>query len=268
MKIETLAAVQNPDGGFGRFHSMSKDNALTTEKALRRFWFLNLNQSNPVVKKCLEYVRKCLYKEITIPDRREKVINFEVFTELMFASWLNLFQVNDDIILSIQSKWKSVIENSIQDEQFNYTEYKKQYRLMFGKEGLREISPSSFYMVSLLTNILNPQAKQAYFQYIMETGIYYIYDRNLYDLPETFDSKTTIYYLIAIKLIAPYARENNLDFVKEWLYEKRNSNGIWEMPKLKSDGIIFPISDNWRKLESKSADINRFIHDVISRLEK
>ena len=36
MKIEDLAKIQNPDGGFGRFHSMSSDSSITTEK-LRRF---------------------------------------------------------------------------------------------------------------------------------------------------------------------------------------------------------------------------------------
>ena len=32
MKIEYLASIQNIDGGFGRFHSMSSDRSITTEK--------------------------------------------------------------------------------------------------------------------------------------------------------------------------------------------------------------------------------------------
>ncbi|HHU23950.1 MAG: hypothetical protein PHG08_08870 [Bacilli bacterium] len=266
MKKEELAKIQNPDGGFGRFHSMSTNSPITTEKALRRFWFLNLNKDYPILSKCLEYVRKCLYKEIVIPDRREKVINWDVFEELMFSSWLNLFKVEDEKVSSIQLQWKSVIENSIIDNQFDYTEYKKQYRLLFGNKGLREISPSNFYMVCLLKNMLTPSAKNAYFQYLMEKGIYYIYDKNLYELPKAFDSKSTISHLIAIKLVADYAEENELDFVKDWLYGNRNSNGQWEMPSLKPDGVVFPVSDNWRKGENKKSDINRFIKDVICSL--
>lgn len=266
MKIEYLASIQNPDGGFGRFHSMSSDNSITTEKALRRFLFLDLTKENPIVKKCLEYVKKCLYKEITIPDRREKVIDWDVFEELMFSSWLYLFKIEDEKVSSIQLKWKKVIEYSINDNKFNYSEYKKQYRLMFGNKGLREISPSTFYVVCLLTNMLNPSAKEAYFQYIMEKGIYYIYDKNLYDLPKLFDSKNTISYLIAIKLIAPYAKENSLNFVKMWLNNNRTVKEDWEMLSIKPDGIVFPTSENWRKLDNKLSDINRFINDVISRL--
>lgn len=81
----------------------------------------------------------------------------------MFSSWLNLFEVEDEKVVSIQLKWKSVIEKSIIDDKFDYTEYKKQYRLMFGNKGLREISPSSFYMVCLLKNILIPSAKKLTF---------------------------------------------------------------------------------------------------------
>jgi len=266
MKIEYLRAMHNPDGGFGRFHSMSGDKAITTEKALRRLWFLNINNDHPVVKKCLDYVKKCLDKEIIVPDRREKVINWDVFEELMFSSWLNLFKIKDEKVTTNQLKWKQVIEQSINDGKFDYSEYKKQYRQMFGNIGLREISPSSFYMVCLLTDVLTPLAKQAYFYFIMEKGIYYIYDKNLYELPKLFDSKATISYLIAIKLIAPYASENELNFAKMWLEENRTSKGDWEMPSIKPDGIVFPLSENWRKLENKSADINRFINSVISVL--
>jgi len=268
MKLEYLESIQNPDGGFGRFHSMSKDKEITTEKALRRFWFLNLNKDTPIVNKCLEYVKKCLDKEIVIPDRREKVINWDVFEELMFASWLNLFEIKDEKILSIQLKWKEVIELSIINDKFDYFEYKKQYRIMFGKQGLREITPSNFYMVCLLKDFLSPLKKHAYFQYVMEKGIYYIYSKNLFELPKIFDSKDTIHYLVAIKLIKPYANEGDLNFVLSWLNENRKQNGNWEMPSLKSDGIIFPTSSNWRKIENKLSDINSFINGIVLTLTK
>ena len=53
MNIKELEAVQYLDGSFGRFHSMSSDNQITTEKALRRFLVLGLNKDNKVVNKCL-----------------------------------------------------------------------------------------------------------------------------------------------------------------------------------------------------------------------
>ena len=102
MKIDYLALMQNPDGGFGRFHSMNSDNSITTEKALRRFLFLNLDKDYPIVKKTIEYLKKCLYKEILLPDRREKVLNWDVFEDLMFSAWLNVFKVNDEKVTITQ----------------------------------------------------------------------------------------------------------------------------------------------------------------------
>ena len=267
MKIKDLVLRQNPDGGFGRFHSMNSDNSITTEKVLRRILFLNLDKNHSVVKKCIEYVKKCLYKDIIIPDRKEKVINWEVFEELMFSAWLNKFSVEDEKVTLNQLIWKSIIENSIIENKFNINEYKKQYRLMFGQAGLREISPSSFYMVCLLRDKLTISAKQAYFQYIMERGIYYIYYKNLFEVPTIFDSKNTVYYLVAIRLISPYVTsKDDLKFVKDWIYKNQSQDGYWHMLNLKPDGIVFPRGDNWRKKENKFEDINNFINEVLFEL--
>lgn len=264
MKIENLAQIQNQDGGFGRFHSMSYEMPITTEKALRRFLFLNLDKEEPIVKKTLNYVKKCLHKEITIPDRKEKVINWNAFTELMFSSWLTIFQVKDEKVLMIQDIWKNIIEASIIDNKFDINEYKKQYKLVYGNVGVREIDPGSFYMVCLLKNLLNDTAKKAYFNYIMERGIYYIYGKNLYQLPSVLASKATIYYLLAIKLISSYTTsEDDLHFVKKWIEANKSVDGYWQMDNLKPDGIIFPQSDNWRKRENKIKDINEFMNDIL-----
>lgn len=265
MNIKYLESIQNSNGDFGSFHSMSSNSSITTEKALRRFLFLGLDINYPIVKRCLDYVKRCLYKEIYIPDRREKVINWDVFEELMFSSWLNIFNVKDEKLTSTKMQWKRVIENSVVDNKFNYDEYKKQYRSTFGSLGKREISPSNFYMVTLLKGVLTPDISNTYFKYIMEKGIYYIYDKNLYEVPACFDSFKTINYLIAIKLIASFAESSDdLNFIKNWLYKNMSSEGKWIMMKVKPDGVIFPRSENWRKKENKLADINFFINEIIS----
>lgn len=268
MKIDYLMSNQNSDGSFGQFHSMSNTSKLTTEMALRRFYFLNLDKEIPIVDKCLEYVRKCLYKEIVIPDRREKVINWDFFEELMFASWLNLFYINDNKVNQIQSIWVDVIEKSLINNEFNLEEYKRQYRLTFGKRGLKVINPASFYMVCLLKNKLSKDASEAFFQYVMKNGIYYIYGNNLYDLPIMFDHKYTINYLIAIKLISSYSiQKEELNFVRDWIYKNQSQDGYWHMDKLKSDGIIFPRSNDWRSNKNKLIDIKAFITEILLVLD-
>ena len=266
MKIEELKTKQNRDGGFGRFHSMSYDSDLTTEKALRRFLFLNLNKDEDIVQRSLDYLEKCLNKEIKIPDRREKVINWDVFEELMFTSWLSIFNYNTSKTSEVKNKWKRIIEKSIVNNELDPIIYKKEYRSKFGPNGTREISPSTFYMVTLLKDVLEDDKKSCYFKYIMENGIYYIYNENIYKLPSKFDSKNTINYLLAIKFLIPFKTKNDdLEFVRNWLLENKHSE-YWDMPSLKPDGIVFPRSENWRNNKNKIKDINEFIIEIFKKI--
>ena len=100
MKIEELALKQNDDGSFGHFHSMSYDNFLTTEKALRRFYFLKLDKDIPIVRKTLEYVKKCLDKELIkiIRDNIENVYSNWYLDELAIK-WNTAIRNNKRIVI-------------------------------------------------------------------------------------------------------------------------------------------------------------------------
>lgn len=79
-------------------------------------------------------------------------------------------------------------------------------------------------------------------------------------MPTVFDHKNTIFYLLAIRLAAPYAKnEESLNFVKQWLYKNQEDDGLWYMENLKTDDIVFPTSSSWRSKENKLNDINNFI---------
>lgn len=266
IKDRDLELIQKEDGSFGYFHSMSNNSVITTEMVLRRLMFLECSNDQPILKKCITYLEKCLNKELIIPDRREKVINWDVFEELMFSSWLTIFNVSNSKIEFIKQRWKEIIEKSIVNDKFDYETYKKIYRERFGKEGKREINPATFYFVNLLKDVLDIKSKKCYFDFIMNKGIYYIYDKNLYELPLIFDSKNTISYLLAIKFASYYSiNKEEVGFVKKWLDDNKKENG-WEINNIKPDGIIFPISGNWRNKENKHKDINNFIYKIYEML--
>lgn len=270
MKIEDLIKNQKQDGSFGAFHSMSKGNQITTEKALNRFFYLGLDKNNPVVEKTLSYVKKCFDGELEIPDRKEKVLQWDVFEKLMFGAWLVFFNVEHDRVKNLQLIWADIIRESVKDGKFNVDLYKTNYQRSFGKlkSGQRVIDPTSFYMVNFLRNQLDEYTSMAYFEHIMEKGIYYIYNKNLYELPKVFDNKNTIFYLLAIRFAASYARNGEkLNFVKRWLCDNLAQDGFWHMENVKTDGIIFPTSSSWRIKENKLNDINNFIkYQIIDKL--
>lgn len=88
--------------------------------------------------------------------------------------------------------------------------------------------------------------------YLIPTGIYYITSRPINVLPEDFTSREAAYYLAAIEILTDYKLAGRkLGFVVDWLKRQRDENGQWDMGAKVKDGIHFPLSDLWRKIEDR-----------------
>ena len=58
-----------------------------------------------------------------------------------------------------------------------------------------------------------------------------------------------------IELLAEYeTSKDKLKLVIEWLKENKNLNRKWDMWSVVNDKIYFPLSDDWRKAETREAD--------------
>ena len=131
------------------------------------------------------------------------------------------------------------------------------------------MSLANFYPVSIVCGCLDPKTEDAFISYLLEQekGIYYIYDQRMADVPSVFQSREASRYLSAIELLAQYERARpKLRHVVDWLNGCRNENGCWDMGKTVNDKIHFPLSDNWRKPETREADctirLSRLIHTL------
>jgi hypothetical protein len=269
MNIEKLRNAQLDDGSFGPFHSMSTHGTMTTEKALRRMYHLDLPIEHDMLEKSIKYVKRLLYKKQTMPDRVEKVIPWYVFSELMFSAWLSLFNVADSQVFECRDKWAKIISASHKDGKFSLDLYNAKFQETFGKLEPRQrvINPACFYCVVLLKDGLDSHVKKIYFDYVMSKGIYYIYDNPLTILPKNFDSKETIRFLEAVKLVSAYCVDKeDLKFVKQWILDHEESANGWTMVNLKPDSIVFPKSISWRKSIDKENDINKYLTNVIQYL--
>ena len=270
MNINKLATLQNPDGGFGYFHGMGASwRDVTTEKALKRMYFLGLDPSRLLLRKTLDYLNKCLSGEAKIPDRVEKVINWELFSELMFSGWLAFFDCLTEKARLIREKWREGIEAAVKEGKFNYHEYELAFQNVFGRKKAREriLNPASFYLVALLKNHLSPEAAEAYCEYLLETGVYYIYSKPLRPLPGELADIRSFYLLEAVKLIAVYASDKRkFAYVWEWITRGRHPDGNWYLGELKADGMIFPVSGSWRDRVNKTRDVTRYLNAVLRAL--
>lgn len=273
---ERIISLQKPDGSWGYFHTLSSSasrHGITTEQALRRLQILGYTLDDPPVRKAVEYLHACLEGKMHIPDRREKLHDWDIFTALMFSTWIRRFTSEDTLANTTAGKWAEVIGLAFAGGTYDHDSYTSVYKRVFGiaPKGGRIVDFVTFYQVSVLAGLLDKDVESAMFDYILEhdPGIYYIYEGCLSLLPERFDSKQAGRYLAAIELLtgykSPECREK-LRFVREWLEQNKGPVGMWDMGPAVKDGVNFPLSDSWRSAESRKQDCTYRIDKLLGCL--
>ena len=266
-----IISLQDSDGKWGCFHSLSQfyDAPLTTEQALRRLERLGYTIEDDCIQKAVRYMDDCLSGKNAIPDRREKVHDWDVFTDLILSAWIRRF-TDDNINANIVAgKWAEVISKAFSDGHYNSEEYVRAYREVLKPKGGRLIDFANFYPVSILNGQLDERTERAFVDYLInrEGGIYYIYSEKLAVLPEHFESKKASWYLGAVELLAKYrCAVGKLRFVADWLNDNRNEGGNWDMGKVVNDKVYFPLSDDWRKRETREKDCTERVGRLLKEL--
>ena len=273
---QKIIALQLNDGSWGDFHSLSTitpKQPITTEQALRRLKILGYTLEDKPIKKVVNYLQNCLNGKTTIPDRVEKLHNWKIFTELMLSAWIIIFSLDNGKANDIAEKWSIIINSAFEGGNYNNDQYISTYmkELELKPKGGRLLDFTSFYQISLLTNILDKTIEPNYFEYILnhESGIYYIYDKKINKIPKTFKSKETSRYISAIELLAKYENINckkQLDYVKKWLKGNMENENKWDMGKESKDGIYLPLSDSWKKDKNRINDCTYRINTLINKI--
>lgn len=100
-----------------------------------------------------------------------------------------------------------------------------------------------------------------------EDGIYYIYSERILFLPKVFESRQARRYLVAVELLSEYKHATyKLRFVADWLNGLKKEDGKWDMGKSVNDKVYFPLSNDWRKQETREADCTERISSLLSVL--
>ena len=268
-----IIALQEPDGKWGWFHSLSKFSALpiTTEQALRRLERLGYTIEDNCIQKAVLYMDDCITGKTSIPDRREKLHDWDIFTSLILATWIRRFTLNNTNANKVAKQWADIITYAFAKNHYNHDDYVKAYQETFGirPSGGRLVDFVNFYPVSLLANALDVNTERSFVDYVMskENGIYYVYDRKLMTLPNSFESKEASHYLGAVELLSKYnSAKDKLQFVVEWLNNNKNAKGNWDMGKTVNDKVYFPLSDSWRAEGKREYDCTERIKALINEL--
>jgi hypothetical protein len=161
--------------------------------------------------------------------------------------------------------------NNSYDHNIYVSKYENIFGIKLNPKAGRLVDFVHFYPVSLLTNALDKKIESKYFKYVLEhdCGIYYIYDKKIIDVPNTFQSKMTSNYLRAVELLAKYDNpdcKKQLKFVIKWLKENMAKDNEWDMGKVSKDDINFPLSDSWRAEENRINDCTYRINKLLEKI--
>lgn len=262
---------QNADGSWGDYHSLAVagNSRITTEQAIRRLERLGYTIEDKCIQKAVQYMCDCLVGKKTIPDRVEKVHDWNVFLSLILSTGIRRFTKDNPAANKVAEQWAEIVTAAFTDGSYNYDKYVEAYKSILKPNGGRIIGIENYYPVSLLCDCLDEKTENAFIEHILnfDKGIYYIYDSKLTVPPQEFQSKNASRYLGAIELLVRYKHaRHKLDFVVDWLNANRNENGKWDMGKAVNDKLYFPFSDDWRKNETREADCTERIEKILNIL--
>lgn len=262
---------QNDDGNWGDYHSLAVagNSHITTEQAVRRLERLGYTIEDECIQKAVQYMSDCLVGKKTIPDRVEKVHDWNVFLSLILSTGIRRFTKDNSAANKVAEQWAEIVTAAFADGSYNYDKYVDAYKSILKPNGGRIIGIENYYPVSLLCDCLDKKTECAFVEYILnfDKGIYYIYDKQLTNLPCCFESREASRYLGAMELLVRYKNaRHKLKFVADWLNANRNNNGKWDMGKAVNDKLYFPLSEDWRKSETREADCTERIEAFLSCL--
>ena len=264
---------QDSEGKWGYFHTLYNDSQSphTTEKALKRLEILGYTIADDCIQKAVSYMNDCLLGVKEIPDKPEKLADWNIFTSLMLATWIRRFTKDNSAANSVAKKWANILTVAFEDGEYNHHKYINAYLDVWGMKpkGGRLVDFVQFYIVSIVNGYLDEETEKRLLKYVINKpdGIYYTYEKCINVLPLDFTSKNASWYLGCIELIAEYeTAKYQLQFVVEWIKNNKNHNGNWDMGKSVKDGLYFPLSNDWRKSETREFDCTNRISKLLAKL--
>jgi len=142
------------------------------------------------IQKAVSYMNSCLVGRADIPDRREKLLDWDIFVSLMLATWIRRFSDEFPAANKVADQWAAVITSAFQGDAYHHKEYISAYHDIFGVKprGGRFVDFTCFYPISLLGNRLDRRIEEALMDYVLnkEDGIYYIYSEKISSFPPGF----------------------------------------------------------------------------------
>lgn len=268
-----ILSQRQEDGLWGIFHTLSRPvpgKKYTTEQAIRRLYYLGYTAQDEVISIVVRRMEEAVRGERKIDSYREKTHDWPLFEQLMLSAWIRVFEPQNQTALEVAYQWAQLVEKSFLAGRYSEEADKAAFVQWKGRKPRSsfETGFGMFYHAALLPGVLTPKTEEKFLDYYLAKadGMFYLYDKPLYQPPQVFASRAASCYLAAIEVLSHYeSAKRKLDFVVKWLYQYRNKTGQWDFGSQAKDGVHFPLSDRW-DANSRVVDSTYRVNKVLSAL--
>jgi hypothetical protein len=260
--IQTLAQQQRPDGSWGRFHSRNskeRHTILTTEIGVERALSLGLDHRHEILQRASDHICKVLNKTIPFPDPPEKNERWEIGTRLFAASTLSLITPAHPNLDRDRALWKEIANWTFQSGEYCEEDEIKAHLDLTGVSMQNTyLIISGKYPLNILGStpkLLSSKTEEALLKWLWKrpTGIGYL-TVSLDRPPQTQNRVDP--WLASYELLARGfpGWVNIAQDSMRWLWDQRNSEGLWDFGSKPLSLANLPLSDTWQKKNDRIAD--------------
>jgi hypothetical protein len=261
--IQLLAQAQQPDGGWGRFHSRDsqiRTRVPTTEWAVERALALGMRPAAPLLKRAARHIYEMLTWKEEFPDPPEKNDRWPLGMRLFMAATLASLQPANPILVKERSLWRNIASLTFYSGRYSArAEIRAHQELTGASVAVSYLVLNGRYQVILLgcvRGFLSPDLEQDYVSWLWDLpqGIGYFG----VPLPPPAPSRAGDFerWLASHMLLSRYFPDwaEHAEPLIGWLWDQRIANGGWDFGPRAAGMPYLPLSDSWRRPDNRATD--------------
>lgn len=267
--VKELEEAQEPDGTWGRFHSMDsgvKRKFPTTEHAVRRALALGLDENSNILDKAAAYMSAVIKGATAWPDRVEHFNEWPVTTRMITAATLSAISRNHPDLQAVWSLWSEYVKRAFSGGWHDLGGELAAFSELTGINPTRKSTKlANMYPMTLLSSTdgkLPENIEKSYLDWLWNSraGIYYLTSFGMDILPE-ISSKDFPLWLRALDLFTDYSYGKRLaENAISYIWRLQDKDGLWDFGNgSKSAGYAknycgWLLSDSWREPSDRKTD--------------
>lgn len=258
-----LTHEQGSDGGWGRLHS--QNSALrrpipTTEFAVNRALALGLDAGHPILARAADYLVALLEARLPFPDPAERNDRWETAKRLFTAATLASIHPNHPALDETWALWLEISERTFARGDYDAQAEAEAHRRLSGASVQNShLVIANRYSLALLgarANQIPHATENALLNWLWHKphGIGYL-GVSLCAQPENFSSSQLDRWFASHELLAAFPSWRKLAGSSiRWLCEQQRPDGLWNFGPSSRMSHYFPLSESWRKKNSRAFD--------------